>query len=59
MDFKDLACWPIVQIGPISINVTTPQTHTSRVKLRRASARRNEPSTIFVLAAKNAKSTAE
>ena len=24
MDFKDLACWLIVQIGPISLNVTTP-----------------------------------
>ena len=23
-DFKDLACWLIVQIGPISLNVTTP-----------------------------------
>jgi hypothetical protein len=24
-DFKDLACWLIVQIGPISLNVTTPR----------------------------------
>ena len=24
MDFKDLVCWLIVQIGPISLNVTTP-----------------------------------
>jgi hypothetical protein len=24
-DFSDLACWLIVQIGPISLNVTTPQ----------------------------------
>jgi hypothetical protein len=23
-DFSDLACWLIVQIGPISLNVTTP-----------------------------------
>ena len=23
-DFKHLACWLIVQIGPISLNVTTP-----------------------------------
>ena len=23
-NFKDLACWLIVQIGPISLNVTTP-----------------------------------
>jgi len=23
-DFRDLACWLIVQIGPISLNVTTP-----------------------------------
>ena len=25
-DFKDLACWLIVQIGPIALNVTTPST---------------------------------
>ncbi len=25
-DFSDLACWLIVQIGPISLNVTTPFT---------------------------------
>jgi len=23
-DFSDLACWLIVQIGPVSLNVTTP-----------------------------------
>lgn len=23
-DFSDIACWLIVQIGPISLNVTTP-----------------------------------
>jgi cysteine synthase len=27
-DFSDLACWLIVQIGPISLNVTTPGQHT-------------------------------
>jgi len=26
-DFSDLACWLIVQIGPISLNVTTPYKH--------------------------------
>jgi hypothetical protein len=26
-DFKHLACWLIVQIGPISLNVTTPLGH--------------------------------
>jgi hypothetical protein len=25
MDFRDLACWLIVQIGPISLNVTMPR----------------------------------
>jgi hypothetical protein len=28
-NFKDLACWLIVQIGPISLNVTTPFTVTN------------------------------
>ena len=29
-DCKDLACWLIVQIGPISLNVTTPPQHLIR-----------------------------
>lgn len=28
-DFSDLACWLIVQIGPISLNVTTPPERSS------------------------------
>ena len=30
-DFSDLACWLIVQIGPISLNVTTPPRIMPRV----------------------------
>ena len=41
-NFKDLACWLIVQIGPISLNVTTPdqaqlreeKSHVDAVKFR-------------------------
>ena len=29
-DFSDLACWLIVQIGPISLNVTTPANYLSQ-----------------------------
>jgi hypothetical protein len=34
MDFKDLACWLIVQIGPTSLNVTTPTGSVSRPNMR-------------------------
>ena len=32
-DFSDLACWLIVQIGPISLNVTTPSRSVLRTSL--------------------------
>ena len=30
-DFSDLACWLIVQIGPISLNVTTPSAGYAKI----------------------------
>lgn len=37
-DFSDLACWLIVQIGPISLNVTTPFDDMPRYERRVAVA---------------------
>ena len=41
MDFRDLAYWLIVRIGPISLNVTTPhrRARTDRLRPRRACGR--------------------
>ena len=35
-DFSDLACWLIVQIGPISLNVTTPSSFSAILSSSRA-----------------------
>ena len=42
-DFSDLACWLIVQIGPISLNVTTPGHELSPTNTEKATAEMCRP----------------